>query len=111
MMSMGRIIQHPILGEIQERKKISIAVDGKDYTAFEGEMIAAALISNGTQTFRFTKHHAPRGIYCGIGRCTDCIMIVDGVPNVRTCVTPVQEGMKIETQYGTGAWKRGDGNA
>ena len=39
-------------------------------------------------------------IFCAIGRCTDCVMIVNGVPNVRTCVTPLEEGMQIQTQYG-----------
>ena len=69
-------------------------------------MIAAALIANGVEVFRYTqRHHHPRGIYCGIGRCTDCVMIVNGIPNVRTCVTPVEEGMVIETQHGVGNWK------
>jgi len=105
---MTRIIEHPILGKIEEQKPVDIIVDGKIYKVFEGEMIAAALIANNIKTFRYTKHHhKPRGIYCGIGRCTDCIMVVDGIPNVRTCITPVKEGMVIETQYGVGYWKRG----
>ncbi|MEW9123163.1 MAG: (2Fe-2S)-binding protein [Thermotaleaceae bacterium] len=109
---MTRILQHPILGEMEKSKEVKIIVDGKSYPAYEGEMIAAALISNGIKSFRYTKHqHSPRGIYCGIGRCTDCVMIVNGVPNVRTCITPVAEGMTIETQYGAGAWKRGEENA
>ena len=33
------------------------------------------------------KEHKPRGIFCAIGRCTDCVMVVDGKPNVRTCMT------------------------
>lgn len=50
---------------------------------------------------RYTaKQHKPRGIFCAIGRCTDCVMIVNGVPNVRTCVTPLEAGMQIQTQYG-----------
>lgn len=45
---------------------------------------------------RYTKkEHKLRGIFCAIGRCTDCVMIVDGKPNVRTCVTPLVEGMKV----------------
>ena len=35
-----------------------------------------------------------------IGRCTDCVMIVDGKPNIRTCITPLTEGMNVQTQYG-----------
>ena len=49
-----------------------------------------------------TKQHTARSIFCGIGRCNDCKMIVNGVPNTRTCVTPVEEGMTVETQYGLG---------
>ena len=49
------------------------------------------------------KNDAPRGIFCAIGRCTDCVMIVDGQPNVRTCVTPLHAGMKVQTQYGVSA--------
>ena len=53
--------------------------------------------------YRYThKKREPRGIFCGIGQCTDCVMKVNGVPNVRTCITPVEEGMIIETQYGLG---------
>lgn len=105
---MTRILKHPILGDIPEQKKVTITVDGKSYSAYEGEMIAAALLNNDIKVFRYTKHyHKPRGIYCGIGRCTDCVMIVDGIPNVRTCITPVKDGMIIETQQGTGEWKRG----
>lgn len=26
------------------------------------------------------KKHEPRGIFCAIGRCTDCVMVVDGAP-------------------------------
>lgn len=102
---MGRIQEHPILGEIEEKAKVNIYVDGQELQAYEGDMIAAALIANGINIFRYTKHrHSPRGIYCGIGRCTDCVMVVDGIPNVRTCITPVRDGMVIERQQGVGKW-------
>ncbi len=48
----------------------------------------------------YCKEHKPRGIFCAIGRCTDCVMVVNGKPNIRTCVTPLEEGMKVQTQYG-----------
>lgn len=106
----NRIPHHPILDDDPPVKQVQIFVDGRPVLAREGEMIAAALIANGISTFRYTAHHnKPRGIYCGIGRCTDCVMVVDGVPNVRTCVTQVREGMHVTTQRGTGAWQEGDG--
>lgn len=102
---MNRIPNHPILEEEKPAKEVQIFVDDKPFIAREGEMIAAALIANGIFINRYTTHkHKPRGIYCAIGRCTDCIMTVDGVPNVRTCVTEVKDGMHITTQKGTGSW-------
>lgn len=109
---MSRIIDHPILGPAETAAaEVSIFVDGEEMTVRNGEMIAAALIANGKDIFRYTnERHEPRGLYCGIGRCTDCVMIVNGVPNVRTCVTPVEAGMKIETQLGMGHWGQGKDN-
>ena len=60
--------------------------------------------SSGVMAHRYTaKRHEPRGVFCAIGRCTDCVMVVDGKPNVRTCITPLKEGMVVETQYGASA--------
>jgi aerobic-type carbon monoxide dehydrogenase small subunit (CoxS/CutS family) len=47
--------------------------------------------------------HRPRGFYCGIGRCSSCDMTINGVPNVRACVTEVAEGMDVRTQRGRGS--------
>lgn len=99
----SRIVNHPILGPLQIGKTVAISVDGKEFRADEGEPIAAALMANGIRKLRRTrKNHEARGVFCGIGRCTDCIMIVNGVPNIRTCITPVRAGMVIETQRGLG---------
>ena len=101
--TMKRIIEHPILAKEEKRKKIKIVVNGKNLYAYKGETIAAALIANGYRDFSYThRFNLPRGFFCGIGQCTDCSMIVNGVPNIRTCVTRVEEGMTIETQYGYG---------
>jgi predicted molibdopterin-dependent oxidoreductase YjgC len=100
-----RIKHHPILDDDSRKCNASIIVDGKKVPAIEGEPIAAALLAAGIRKIRETsKYHKPRGIFCAIGRCTDCVMIVDGVPNVRTCVTPVRDGMVVRTQKGLGEW-------
>lgn len=99
-----RIMEHPILGEPKKGKLVHFTYDGQKLQGYEGEPIAAALKAAGIMIHRYTKkEHTPRGIFCAIGRCTDCVMVVDGVPNVRTCVTPLKEGMKIQTQYGVSA--------
>ncbi len=91
-----RVEKHPVLGDREVGRLVSIIVDGRLIQAVEGEPIAAALLANGMRVMRKTPRFGePRGVFCGIGRCTDCIMTVDGTPNVRTCVTPVKEGMVI----------------
>jgi predicted molibdopterin-dependent oxidoreductase YjgC len=103
-----RITHHPILGDQPEAGEVTITVDGAPLKAREGEMIAAALTAAGIKRLRTTsKTHEPRGVFCAIGRCTDCVMVVNGRPNVRTCVTPVQEGMVVSSQEGLGVWGGG----
>lgn len=96
-----RIKEHPILGVQEKGRVVRFLYDGRELEGCEGEPIAAALKAAGVMVHRYTKkEHKPRGIFCAIGRCTDCVMVVDGVPNVRTCITPLREGMDVKTQYG-----------
>lgn len=98
-----RIEDHPVLGREPEGRYVTIFYNGNPLNALEGETIAAALMSHGIRKMRKTpKYKRDRGIFCGIGRCTDCVMVVDGQANVRTCVTPVRDGMTVETQVGYG---------
>jgi predicted molibdopterin-dependent oxidoreductase YjgC len=104
-----RITSHPILDDLTDRKKVTIYFDGNNIEAFEGETIAAALFAAGVKVFRTTPvFHEPRGVFCNRGRCTDCIMKVNGKPNVRTCVTLVKEGMEIKSLHGLGEWGKAD---
>ena len=100
-----RVLDHPILGRLPESKLVHFTLDGQTLTGVENEPILAALAAHGVCLCRTTPRRSePRWFYCGIGRCTDCMMMVDGVPNVRTCVTPLREGMRVETQQGVGHW-------
>jgi aerobic-type carbon monoxide dehydrogenase small subunit (CoxS/CutS family) len=90
---------------LERGRSVTIIVDGAPVSAFEGETIGAALLAAGKRVLRTTARlGAPRGLYCGMGVCFECVMTVDGRPNVRTCQTPVREGMRIETQKGEGSW-------
>lgn len=94
-----RITAHPIIDDYQKGKTVRFSFDGMELEGYEGEPIAMALHANGVLRHRLTaKLHQPRGVFCAIGRCTDCVMIVDGKPNVRTCMTPLREGMQVKTQ-------------
>jgi predicted molibdopterin-dependent oxidoreductase YjgC len=84
-----------------------LTLDGRPVTAYEGESVAALLLAEGITATRVTRGGEPRGVYCGMGVCFDCLVVVDGVPNTRACVTWVREGMTVERQAGLGA-TRGD---
>ncbi len=78
-------------------RPIEIEVDGEPVQAYEGESIAAALLASGRRVFRHTAGGRPRGLFCGMGACFDCLVQVDDDPSVRSCVTQVRAGMKIRT--------------
>jgi hypothetical protein len=105
----ARVRHHPVLGDLPDSPLVHLTVDGNEIEAREGEMIAAALLANEIHVFRTSAHSGePRGPFCAVGRCPDCMMTVDGVLNVLTCQTPVREGMRVETQQGLGSWRGGE---
>ena len=98
-----RINDHPLLGPLPEADVVAFTCDGIAVEGRAGEPIAAALLASGWRVFRtMPRYGDPRGGYCMVGRCTDCLMVVDGVPNVRVCVTLVAAGLDVRTQVGLG---------
>lgn len=99
-----RIVKHPIL-EFPERKEIHFFYEGTRYSGYEGDTIASALHAAGVKKLSESiVLHRPRGFYCAIGNCSSCHMTVDGVPNVKTCITPLKDGMVVLCQSGKGAY-------
>jgi predicted molibdopterin-dependent oxidoreductase YjgC len=97
-----RIVQHPIL-DFKRGEKLTFFFNGKEIESFAGETVAAALHAAGIRELaKSVKLHRPRGLFCAIGHCSSCLMVVDGQPNIRVCVTKVRPGMKVETQKGKG---------
>jgi predicted molibdopterin-dependent oxidoreductase YjgC len=79
---------------------LSLTLDGRPVTTYEGESVAGMLLAEGHVATRTTQGGEPRGVYCGMGVCFDCLVVVDGVPNTRACVTWVREGMVVSRQNG-----------
>src|SRR3989442_1568756 len=82
-----------------------------DYVYFRrnvaGDTIGSALYAHGRRVFsRSFKYHRPRGLACCSGHCPNCMMSVDGVPNVRVCVEPVREGAVVKAQNVLGSLER-----
>ncbi len=83
-------------------RAVRLEVDGRSVPAFEGESVAAALTANGVRVLRFTATGEERGLFCGMGTCYDCLMVIDGQPSRRACTEPVRDGMVVRTQTGAG---------
>jgi len=82
---------------------VSLTFDDLEIIARDGEPLMAALLAAGVRVLRtMPKSGEARGGYCLVGRCNDCLVAVDGEPNVRACVTPVRPGMRVQTQVALG---------
>ena len=99
----ARITTHPILGELPSVPLVEFTFDGEGVAGRDGEPIAAALFAAGYRVLRtMPRFGDARGGYCMIGRCTDCMVVVNGIPNVPACLTPVIAGLDVRTQRGLG---------
>jgi sarcosine oxidase subunit alpha len=79
----------------------SLRLDRKRIPVEDGDTVASALYRAGIRTFsRSLKYHRRRGLYCGTGECPNCLLTVDGVPAVRSCVTPAADGMRVRREHG-----------
>ncbi len=84
---------------IDRSSPTAFRLDGRRLTAFHGDTVASAIAAAGiTITGRSFKYHRPRGLFCMTGACPNCLMTIDGVPNLRACTTPVREGMDVRRQ-------------
>jgi predicted molibdopterin-dependent oxidoreductase YjgC len=83
------------------RPIVRLQVDGRSIEAREGDSVAAALFGAGIVQARSTPlGNAPRGPYCMMGACFDCLMAIDGVGSRQACLVTVREGMQVRTQHG-----------
>jgi predicted molibdopterin-dependent oxidoreductase YjgC len=79
---------------------VRLSFDGREIEALDGETIAAALAASDIVAVRQARSGAPRGPFCGMGVCFDCLVVVDGIANTRACMTPAREGMEVRRQNG-----------
>lgn len=100
----GRTTPHSLrLVPLEPSSTVRFSFDGKALEAGSGETISVALHASGEQVLRTTSRRAePRGLFCNMGVCFECLVEVDGLSNVRACQTVVRPGMQVRTQHGTG---------
>ena len=100
-MTNNRLPAHPTQ-HLDRSRTLTFDFVGQPIPAYAGDTVASALYAAGVRIFsRSFKYHRLRGLLCCAGRCPNCLMQVDGIPNVRTCTEPVREGMRVRPQH---AW-------
>ena len=100
---MNRLNQLPTL-RIDPSEKRTLTYRGKTYPGVAGDTVATALFANGVRVFaRSLKYHRPRGLYSLDGECSNTMMDVDGIPNVRTENTLLESGMAVKAQNVVGS--------
>ncbi|GAA3025004.1 (2Fe-2S)-binding protein [Actinokineospora globicatena] len=76
-----------------------VTIDGVPSQAAQGQTVAGALLAAGRTSWRTTRHAGkPRGVFCGIGVCFDCLVTVNGVADVRACQRVLVDGDDIRTE-------------
>lgn len=99
-----RIKNHPILS-FHHTRPVLFTFNDKTLTGYSNDTIAAALHANGVTKFSESlRFHRARGFFCGIGKCSSCLMQVNGIPNVRTCIAPLTENVSVKTQGTFASW-------
>lgn len=79
--------------------QLRLTVDGLPLTARPGQTIAGAMLAAGRRSWRTTaRDRRPRGLFCGIGVCFDCLVTVNGIRDIRACQRPATDGDVIEFQ-------------
>jgi D-hydroxyproline dehydrogenase subunit gamma len=81
-------------------KQVAIFINGEQASCSPAMTVAAAVMTVlGTPRLRSTtRTREPRGIFCGMGTCFDCLVTINGKTGVRACMTRVKGGMRVETQ-------------
>ena len=90
----------PLPKGVSRGVRLSVVVNGEEVSAFEGESVATVLMANGYSFIRATQKGEPRGVFCGMGVCFECLVIIDEVPNSRACMTWAAPNMRIIQQQG-----------
>ena len=85
-------------GKIIRGAAVTLQLDGVPLPARRGQTVAAAMLAAGRRVLRHTrKAGSPRGVFCAMGVCFDCVMIIDGKAGVRACMTKVEDGMQVSS--------------
>lgn len=80
--------------------QLVINFEGRELPGEQGQSLAGVLVANRVLDWRSTSASGePRGLFCGIGVCFDCVVVVDGEADVRACQRLATDGAVLERQH------------
>ena len=86
------------------QSEIEFTYNDQKITAVAGQSVGAALLAVNIRSLRLSRFDQnKRGIFCGIGVCFDCLVVINGIANQRACIIEVKNGMNVQTQVGSNA--------
>jgi sarcosine oxidase subunit alpha len=95
----ARVVRHPVLDPLPGRM-VRFTFNGRSLTGREGEAVSSAVLAAGIHVFgHHHKDGSPQGIFCANGQCSQCTLVIDGVP-AKSCIVPLREGMAVESLEG-----------
>ncbi|MFL2550437.1 MAG: (2Fe-2S)-binding protein [Arenicellales bacterium] len=83
--------------QTNQNNRVTFQFDGQTVHSYAGESVAAALIAAGVYATRLSEKGMPRGYFCGMGVCWECIVRINGISTERACRQTVEDGMFVET--------------
>lgn len=90
-------------------ERVTFTFDGRELVAYRGETVAAATLAAGIPLLRHAPTNGePRGMYCGMGVCFECLVTINGSPNQRACITPVTPALQVTSQSGLSLGTKSD---
>jgi len=95
----GRIRRHPVLSPLPD-SWVSFTFNGREMIGRKGEMVSSAVFANGEHIFgHHHKDGGAQGIFCANGQCSQCTLIINGVP-LKSCIVPLEAGMSVQSVEG-----------
>lgn len=79
-------------------RSLAFTFEGRRIDAAPGQSLAAALAAAGEFTLGTGKDGSPRGVFCGMGVCHDCLVVVDGRAGQRACMARARDGLAVTRQ-------------
>lgn len=81
-------------------QRITVTLNSRPVDTEQGRSVGAVLMGEGIKAWRTTRNEGkPRGLFCGIGACYDCLITIDGQPNQRACMVQARDSMNIEGDF------------